>query len=245
MHDCNLVHIISYLSSGVAVSLLRTGGIYAAPCLLTDHSSNCYNWSIKEVVFMPRRKEFDELEVLSRAMEIFWHKGYEATSVQDLVEQMGINRGSLDGTFADKRALFLAAIEHYDRTVVTSVVVSLHKPASARKAIEDYIRGEVLRAVQDRHRHGCFLTNSAVEVGPHDAEAEERLTNSLKRIEAAFLDALVAARAHGEIRTKRDLRSVARFLTSSLQGIRVMARVNPDRETLMAVADIVIALLDS
>jgi TetR/AcrR family transcriptional repressor of nem operon len=194
---------------------------------------------------MPRKKEFDEYEVLNRAMEIFWQKGYEATSVQDLVDQMGINRGSLYGTFTDKRALFLAAINHYDQTVVSAVVTYLHRPGSARRAIEDYIKSEVQRALHDRHRQGCFVTNSAVEVGPHDAEAEERLTASLHRVEAAFYDALVLAKQHGEISTKRDLRALARFLTSSLQGIRVMARVNPHRETLMSIADIVIASLDS
>lgn len=194
---------------------------------------------------MPRKKEFDEFEVLERAMEIFWHKGYEATSVQDLVEQMGINRGSLYGTFADKRALFLAAIQHYDQTIVSHVVAVLHQPGSARAAIEQYIRSEIQRAVDDRHRQGCFVTNSAVEVAPHDAEAEARLTASLKRIEAAFLDALAAARANGEIRTRRDLRALARFLTSSLQGIRVMARVNPDREMLTSIGEIIISTLDS
>jgi len=194
---------------------------------------------------MPRKKEFDEFEVLNRAMEIFWHKGYEATSVQDLVEEMGINRGSLYGTFSDKRALFLAAIQHYDRTVVSHVVAYLHRPGSARDAIEEYIRSEVRHAVEDRHRQGCFVTNSAVEVGPHDEEAEEQLCASLKRIESAFYDALVLAKAHGEIRTRRDLKALARFLTSSLQGIRVMSRVNPDREMLTSVADIIIAALDS
>jgi TetR/AcrR family transcriptional regulator, transcriptional repressor for nem operon len=194
---------------------------------------------------MPRKKEFDEAEVLRRAMEIFWHKGYEATSVQDLVEQMGINRGSLYGTFTDKRALFLAAIQHYDRTVISHVVAVLHSPGSARQVIEDYIRGEVERVVQDRDRQGCFLTNSAVEVGPHDAEAERSLRTSLKRVESAFLDALVIARSQGEIRTGRDLRDLARFLTSSLQGMRVMARVNPDRDDLTAIADIIISALDS
>lgn len=194
---------------------------------------------------MPRKKEFDEFEVLHRAMEIFWHKGYEATSVQDLVEQMGINRGSLYGTFSDKRALFLAAIQYYDQTVISSVVRVLHNPGSPRRAIENYIRSVVEGAVQDRERQGCFLTNSAVEVGPHDPEAEERLKASLQRIEAAFLDALIAARQTGEIRTRRDLRDVARFLTSSLQGIRVMSRVNPDRDALNAIADIIIASLDS
>jgi TetR/AcrR family transcriptional repressor of nem operon len=193
---------------------------------------------------MPRKKEFDEFEVLNRAMEIFWHKGYEATSIQDLVDEMGINRGSLYGTFTDKRALFLAAIQHYDRTVVSSVVVALHKPGSARKVIEDYIRGEVRRALEDSHRHGCFLTNSAVEVAYKDVQAGDSLKASLKRIEAAFYDALVAAKAQGELRTRRDLRALARFLSSSLQGLRVMARVNPDKDVLNGIADIILAALD-
>lgn len=193
---------------------------------------------------MPRKKEFDEFEVLNRAMEIFWHKGYEATSIQDLVDEMGINRGSLYGTFSDKRALFLAAIQHYDRTVVSSVVAVLHKPGSPRKVIEDFIRGEVRRALEDSKRHGCFLTNSAVEVASKDTEANDSLKASMKRIEAAFYDALVAARSQGELRTRRDLRALARFLTSSLQGLRVMARVNPDRETLNSVVDIIISALD-
>lgn len=194
---------------------------------------------------MPRKKEFDEFEVLHRAMEIFWQKGYEATSVQDLVEQMGINRGSLYGTFSDKRALFLAAIQYYDQTVITGVVRVLHDESSPRKAIVDYIRSVAQCCADDRDRQGCFLTNSAVEVAPHDTEAEQRLTASLERIEAAFLDALIEARKRGEIRTRRDLRDVARFLTSSLQGLRVMARVNPNRDALMAVADIMISVLDS
>jgi TetR/AcrR family transcriptional repressor of nem operon len=194
---------------------------------------------------MPRKKEFDEYEVLHRAMEIFWHKGYEATSVQDLVDQMGINRGSLYGTFSDKRALFLAAIQHYDQTVVSAVVAVLHKPGSARRSIEEYIRGEARRIAEDRQRQGCFLTNSAVEVGPHDLEAEQKLRASLKRIESAFYDALVNAKQQGEIRTRRDLRAMARFLTSGLQGLRVMARVNPDKDSLMAIADIMIAALDA
>lgn len=193
---------------------------------------------------MPRKKEFDEFEVLHRAMEIFWHKGYEATSVQDLVEQMGINRGSLYGTFTDKRALFLAVIQHYDQTVVSTVVANLRQARSARQAIEEYIRDAAERASADRDRRGDFLTNIAVEVGPHDLEAERRLQASLRRIESAFYDALVHARAAGEIRTHRDLHDVARFLTSTLQGIRVMARVNAARESLLAIADIAIAAMD-
>lgn len=194
---------------------------------------------------MARKKEFDETEVLNRAMEIFWHKGYEATSVQDLVDTMGINRGSLYGTFSDKKALFLATIQHYDRTVVTAIVQVLHRPGSARDAIEDYFRDVVERCAQDLDRQGCFLAHSAVEVAPHDLEVEKRLMASLQRIESAFFDALVLARKQGEISTRRDLREVARFLTSNLQGIRVVARVNKNREQLLTIADMALSILDS
>jgi TetR/AcrR family transcriptional repressor of nem operon len=193
---------------------------------------------------MPRRKEFDEFEVLSRAMQIFWQKGYEATSVQDLVDQMGINRGSLYGTFSDKRALFLAAIQHYDQTVITTVVSVLNSPGSTRQAIVDYIVSVVDHACKQKDQ-GCFLTNTAVTMATHDPEAEERLARSMKRVEAAFYQALVSARRAGEIRTKRDLRSLARFLTSSVQGLRVMGRVNPDRQALMEVAEFILAALDA
>lgn len=194
---------------------------------------------------MPRKKEFDESEVLHRALQIFWHKGYEGTSIQDLVEQMGINRGSLYGTFSDKRALFLAVIQHYDQTVVSTVVAEFREARSARGVIEEYLRNAADRAVADREQRGDFLTNSAVEVAPHDPEAEKCLQASLYRIESAFFDALVQARALGEIQTRRDLRDLALFLTSTLQGIRVIARVNPDRRALQAIVDIALASLDN
>ena len=194
---------------------------------------------------MARKKEFDEDDVLSRAMEIFWRKGYEATSVQDLVDEMGINRGSLYGTFSDKRQLFLAAIQHYDVTVISAVVAVLHRPGSAKKAIIDYVRGEAEKAARDSgKRHGCFLTNSAVEVGHTDPEADKRLAASMQRIESAFYDALVQARKQGEIKTKQDLHALARYLTSSVQGIRVMSKVVPDRAALLQIADIALSVLD-
>lgn len=193
---------------------------------------------------MARKKEFDEIDVLTRAMEIFWRQGYEGTSVQDLVEQMGINRGSLYGTFADKRALFLAAIEHYDRTVVAVVVSQLHVPhTSARQQIVDYIMSVAVQAASPTKRQGCFLTNSAVEVGSHDADAERRVLESMGKIEQALYEALLRARRAGEIRQHRDLRALARFLTSSIQGLQVMGKVLPDKKALMDVAEIIVSVL--
>lgn len=194
---------------------------------------------------MARKKEFDEMDVLNRAMEIFWRQGYEGTSIQDLVEQMGINRGSLYGTFADKRALFLAAIKHYDQTVVAVVVSQLHaQHPSPRQQIADYIRSVAVKAAGASRREGCFLTNSAVEVGAHDPDAERSVAESLAKIEQAFYEALVRARRAGEIRQHKDLRALARFLTSSVQGLQVMGKVLPDKRALLDVAEITISVLN-
>ena len=200
---------------------------------------------LRRLMSMARKKEFDELDVLNRAMEIFWRQGYEGTSIQDLVEQMGINRGSLYGTFADKRALFLAAIQHYDRTVIAVVVERLHEPhPSARQQIIDYIMSVAVKAASPGQREGCFLTNSAVEVGAHDPEAERSVLEAMRRIEQALYEALVRARRAGEIRPQKDLRALARYLTSSIQGLQVMGKILPDKRALLDIAEIIVAALD-
>lgn len=195
---------------------------------------------------MARKKEFDETDVLTRAMEIFWRQGYQGTSVQDLVQQMGINRGSLYGTFADKHALFLAAIEHYDRTVITLVVKQLHATpqASPRQQIIDYIMGVALKAANPTKREGCFLTNSAVEVREDDADAEKSVVDCMGRIEQALYDALLRAKRAGEIRNHKDMKALARYLTSSIQGLQVMGKVQPDKRALLEVAEIIVSVLN-
>jgi TetR/AcrR family transcriptional regulator, transcriptional repressor for nem operon len=193
---------------------------------------------------MARRKEFNREEVLEKAMETFWCKGYEATSIEDLVKQMGINRGSLYDTFGDKRTLFLEAIAHYDNTVTSKAIAKLQAPGSAKQAIANYFQELVDRSIADRQRRGCLLTNSVVELGPHDPDAASHLAANLQRLETAFYKALVKARDEGEISYHKDIRALARFFTSSLQGLRVMSKVNPDPLTLRDISHAIVSVLD-
>lgn len=193
---------------------------------------------------MARRKEFDRDEVLERAMEAFWYKGYEATSIEELVKQMGINRGSLYDTFGDKRTLFLEAIAHYDNTITSKIIEKLEAPGSAKQAIANYFQELVEKAIADRQRRGCLLTNSVVELGAHDPEAAKYLAANLHRMETAFYKALVRAKAQGEISQHQDLRVLARFLTSNIQGLRVMSKINPDPSTLQDIVDAIVSVLD-
>src|SRR6266852_3503577 len=114
-----------------------------------------------------RPKEFEHDVVLDRAMHVFWSRGYEATSIQLLVDRMGIQRGSLYDTFGDKRALFFAAITHYDRVVTARLLAALDA-ASGKDAIRRFFRLKVELALEPRRPRGCLVTNSAAELASRD-----------------------------------------------------------------------------
>jgi TetR/AcrR family transcriptional repressor of nem operon len=190
-----------------------------------------------------RPREFERDVVLDRAMKVFWSRGYQATSIQHLVERMGIQRGSLYGAFGDKRALFFAAIERYDRVMTARLLATLDGPGSGLAAIRRFFRLRV-QAAQERGRpRGCLVTNSATELASRDRATATRIGATLDRIETAFHRAVVRAQAAGEIDPARDARALARFLTSSAQGLSVMARASPDRAALDDVVKITLEVV--
>ncbi|MEM9006865.1 MAG: TetR/AcrR family transcriptional regulator [Cyanobacteria bacterium P01_F01_bin.86] len=191
---------------------------------------------------MARSKTFDRETVLAKAMDVFWAKGYESTSMQDLVEAMGIHRGSLYDTFKDKRHLFLAAIAHYNTAIVQESIAPLQVPGASRPAIERYLIAFAENAA-DPHQRGCMITNSIIELAAHDPEVATSLHRGLRLVEDAFYRALGRAQDKGEIAPHRDLRSLSQYLTSSLQGLRVTAKVNHDREALRQVAQLILQVL--
>lgn len=195
-------------------------------------------------MLMARHKEFNQQEALEKAMETFWRHGYEGTSIQDLVGSMGINRGSLYDTFGDKHSLYLAAIAHYDETIVQKIVNRLEAPDSSKQCIIGYFDELVDLAVDDRTRCGCFMTNAAVELCPHDAEAAKHIRDNLQRIENAFHHALQQAKIKGDLKSEQDLKSLAHYLTCLLQGLKVIAKVNPQREVLQEIVRVALSILD-
>jgi TetR/AcrR family transcriptional repressor of nem operon len=181
---------------------------------------------------VPRPPEFEREVVLDRAMRAFWSRGYEATSIQHLVERTGIQRGSLYGAFGDKRALFLAAIEHYDRVMTAKLLATLDAPGSGLGAIRRFFRLKVAAAQERSRPRGCLVTNSATGLASRDRRTASRIGATLGRIEAAFHRAVIRGQQAGEIDPERDARALARFLTSSAQGLSVMAKASPERAPL-------------
>lgn len=193
---------------------------------------------------MARKKEFDREEVLAKAMMTFWHYGYEGTSMQNLVESMGINRGSLYDTFGDKRSLFLNAIAYYEQTIIKQMLAALKQEDSSKQAIINLFRDLVEKMTEHECCYGCLITNTAIELCPHDLETQSQIDTNFCNVANAFQQALNRARAKGEIAKDRDIPSIAQYLTSSLQGLQVIAKVKRDRETLDNIVNIILSVLD-
>jgi TetR/AcrR family transcriptional repressor of nem operon len=192
---------------------------------------------------MPRTKEFEPEAALQHAMELFWRKGYEATSMRDLLDGMGIGRGSFYDTFGDKRSLFLAALDRFEESRTTWVLEALEGGDPPLESIRFVFERSVEGLVGYEPRRGCLLANSAVELAPHDPEVAQRLSRYVWRTETAFERALERARAAGDLPEGRDTRALARFLVNNLHGLRVMARAGADRETLEDTVGVVLGAL--
>ena len=193
---------------------------------------------------MPRPREFDRDVVLDRAMRVFWTRGYEAASIQRLVARMGIQRGSLYATFGDKRALFFAALDRYDRVATARLLAALERPGSGKTAIRDFFRLKVELALQPGRPRGCLVTNSATELAARDRGTATKVGAVLAKLEAGFHRVVVRAQQAGEIDRARSARALARFRTSSAQGLSVMATAFPERVILEDIVKVTLATLD-
>jgi TetR/AcrR family transcriptional repressor of nem operon len=191
---------------------------------------------------MARPREFDEGTVLDAALLCFWRQGYEATSVRDLVEETGITAASLYNAFGDKRSLYEKALNHY---VETSVADRIRRCEALppRRAIEVFFEEIVKRSLNDRDRKGCMLVNAALDVAPHDRAFREVVAEVLVTIEAFFLACVRAGQADGTITRSLSAETLAQNLLGVLMGIRVLARVRPERALLEGVVAPALALL--
>ena len=193
---------------------------------------------------MGRRKEFDRDEALHKAMEVFWSRGYEAASIQDLVKHMGINRQSLYDTFGDKHTLYLQALDRYREVESRKVFELLERPGSVKKSLRQLFEGVVEGSLCDGQRRGCFMGNAMSELAGRCKETAARTCSNMVAAEGAFYRALLRGKKEGELEGIRDLRAVARFLYSSLQGLVLMAKATQDRKTLEDVVKVTLSVLD-
>ena len=192
---------------------------------------------------MARPQEFNTAEALHKAMGVFWRKGYEATSLVDLLEATGLSKSSLYGTFGGKRDLFLAAFDAYREERVRDMHQILdHGPA--RHAIETYFRMIIADARAPEFSHGCMSINQAVEMGPHDPEVRGRVEEDFLHFENALTRTIERGQADGSVKSTKNARELARLLVLAFPGFQVMVRAGGDRAWLDDALRLLLSNLD-
>lgn len=185
---------------------------------------------------MPWEKSFDESEALLDAMAVFWKKGYEGTSISDLIDATGINRGSLYNAFGGKRQIFCEALKKYDRENRRAWLAELEALDEPKRALTVFFDELVTEASDDKEKKGCFLINTAVEFDTHDQDTRAVIKAGLKELEGFFRRCIEVGQARQEIPTHLDSQVTAKALMSMVVAIRVLARGVFDTSELNALA---------
>jgi TetR/AcrR family transcriptional repressor of nem operon len=192
-----------------------------------------------------RTKEFDPDAALQAALELFWRRGYEATSMSDLVEHLGVGRASLYATFGNKRELYLKALERYEQGLLPDLLADLARPGPALPGVRSLVRRYAVEATaEDLRGRGCFVTNTAAELAPHDPVAARRVERNWDQLETVLHSSLTRARDQGELPPGRDPVALARMLLVLLQGMRVVGKASADPARVRDAAEQALALLD-
>jgi TetR/AcrR family transcriptional regulator, transcriptional repressor for nem operon len=192
---------------------------------------------------MARLREFDETKAIDAAVDCFWVRGYEATSVRELADCMGISGASLYNAYGDKRALFVTALARYCDRSLRERIERVERDHAPKEAIGAFLAEIIERSLTDRDRKGCLLVNSALDVAPHDAGLAAAVAGYLGELRAFFRRSIVAARAAGEVPADLDADEASGHFLGVLMGIRVLARATPSRKLLEAVARPALRLL--
>ena len=192
---------------------------------------------------MARPRSFDKDKVLDQVMTLFWEKGYGATSMMDIQKATALKPGSLYDSFGGKHDLFLEAIDHYRQHIVRKRLDKLTAPGPARARIEEFFDDLVAFSLGEGKKLGCLMSNSAVEMAPHDQDTRLIVQNNLVEIAQAFCEVVQEGKDSGEFNTSESAEDIARFLTSTVQGLRVMAKSATSEDTLKTTTRLALHIL--
>ncbi len=175
---------------------------------------------------MPRSTAFDPEKTLHKAMMLFWRQGFEATSLQDLVVALGINRFSIYNTFGDKQTLFWKALEFYEQRVFNSLLAELSPHEQGLPRLQVYFATLSERLSVEPGSLGCFLQNTALEGGVEDVAVKDYIAGLLGRLRGGFYDVIKAAQARGQLQRPLDAEACADFLLTQVQGVIMIRKIS-------------------
>lgn len=191
---------------------------------------------------MARNKEFDEKEALRKAMELFWQQGYEKTSMNDLVDHMGVHRRSIYDTFGDKRTLFMSALTHYEELITTEMKKRVDSNLLVKQAIREVFKMVIYPGLN--LPKGCLSVNAAVELSLLDEEIATKIAGMFTKTESLFYELLTHGQKNGEISRRHDPEVLSLFLHNSLVGLRVLVKTEDDNKKLESIVDMTLSVLE-
>lgn len=193
---------------------------------------------------MARPREFDQGQVVQQALGVFWHKGYQGTSLNELLEATELSKSSLYESFGSKRALAVEALRHYGRMLFDGPLAALLADGAGRAEIERTLLAIAAAAATPDGQRGCFANNCLAEIAPHDPEVAAAAQAVRRKVEDAFAAAVRRGQQAGAIRGNESARALARFLVGVLAGLNVAAKARPGRAVLHDIARVALRALD-
>ena len=193
---------------------------------------------------MARPKSFNQSEVLDKALNLFWEQGYNATSVQDLVDHLGINRASIYDTWGDKRGLYLETLKVYRKKGAANFLERLRSNQSSKAIIRNFLKDVTAEAIEDTCNKGCFLSNSASELANSDQNVFELFSDNNANMEAVLTELVKEGQNNGSITNTDAPEALARFILNTAMGLRIMSKGRKSEKSLEEVVNIALSVLD-
>ncbi|MBF2709543.1 TetR/AcrR family transcriptional regulator [Flavobacterium soyangense] len=168
---------------------------------------------------MARNREFNTEEVLDKAVELFWHKGYNGVSTQEMIDDFGISKSSMYGAFGDKKQWFIAALTRYQKRAIMEVQSSFQEYDNVKDMIQKILESTAENAMSDKNHKGCFIVNSAIELAPHDIQVATILRNHRDMLETILVEAITKGIEKKEFSKDKDPKVLSRLLCCTISGI--------------------------
>ncbi|WP_188935083.1 TetR/AcrR family transcriptional regulator [Puia dinghuensis] len=193
---------------------------------------------------MPKTKQFDETEVLRKARNVFWVKGYNGTSMDELVRATGLSRSSIYDTFGDKHGLFVRSIQLYGQEEREALAKIMQNDFSPKKKIHLLFKGMIGDILEDKDNKGCFIVNIITELSCLDKQVTAMASEEMARSEEALFQWVRQGQAAGEINKSHSARTLARHLQNTIYGLRVTGKAGANRAILEDIAKAALSVLD-
>jgi len=190
-----------------------------------------------------RPREFDVEQAIDAAARVFWKHGYHATPVDALCDATGVFRGSLYRTFGDKHGLLVAAFDRYAEGAIARLKERLSADVPPADALREALMHYTSVSANLLDRHGCFITNAAIELLPDDETMRVHIESTLHRIATQFSLAIARGQQAGQFNRNLDAEDVGRFLLCIVQGLRVLGKTDMDKSALSSIVDMTMRAL--